>query len=379
MTVQDVIIVGAGLAGLVCAQRLQHAGYQVCLLEKSRGLGGRLATRRINGVPLDHGARYLSNHGDRLQQLMAKWQSQGILAPWQPHSFALNAEGVLQAQPTRQSYFVAPAGMNAIGKQLAQGLTIYRQQRLVGLALTEQKTWQLTAEMATDQSLVEHHARAVVLALPAPQILPILAPLEAIATIQPLRQALATVTYAPIITVMAQYANPQPQGTEPLLCPPTDPWLVEGHPDTPLFWVGQDSSKRSTHEQSEETPLNAEINVVMHSSAAFAHNWFDLPDLQPIGRALLAQASEFIATWLHEPQSWQVHRWRYGLVETPCAEALLTTAQPLPLAACGDWCGSANLDTALESGWAAAEAIHTALGGEALPSFPTGLVNTASD
>jgi renalase len=371
MTVQDVIVVGAGLAGLVCAQRLQEAGHQVCLLEKSRGLGGRLATRRIHGVPLDHGTRYLVNHGDRLQQLIDAWCRQKILTPWQPQTFDLTADGSLQARATRQPYLVAPAGMNVIGKQLAQGLTIHRQQRLLGLALTADKTWQLTVDLAADHPPVEYQARAVVLALPAPQILPILAPLEAIAALQPIRQALATVTYAPVITVMAQYANPMSQASDPLPCAPTDPWMVEGHPDTPFFWVGLDSSKRPATEPSAP-------NVVIHSSAAFARNWFDLPDLQPIGRALLAQASEFVAAWLHDPQTWQVHRWRYGLVETPCAAAVLNTSRPLPLAACGDWCGSANLDTALESGWAAAAAIHTALGGETLPPFPAGLLGAVS-
>ncbi len=371
MAVQEVIVVGAGLAGLVCARRLQQAGHQVCLLEKSRGLGGRLATRRINGVPLDHGTRYLANHGDRLQQLFDQWCDEKILAPWQPQTFVMSAEGELQTGATHQPYLVAPNGMNALGKHLAQGLTIHRQQRLLSLALTEQKTWQLTAELATDQSPVEHQARAVVLALPAPQILPILAPLKAIAAIQQLRQALATVTYAPIITVMAQYTNLEPQATDALPCAPTTPWMVEGHPETPLFWVGLDSSKRSTTESSD-------INVVIHSSAAFARNWFDLPDLQPIGQALLAQASEFIAPWLNAPKAYQVHRWRYGLIETSCAEPLLTTNHPLPLAACGDWCGQANLDTALDSGWAAAEAIHAALGGEALPPFPTGLSDRSS-
>jgi predicted NAD/FAD-dependent oxidoreductase len=59
-----------------------------------------------------------------------------ILTPWQPQTFDLTADGSLQARATRQPYLVAPAGMNVIGKQLAQGLTIHRQQRLLGLALT---------------------------------------------------------------------------------------------------------------------------------------------------------------------------------------------------------------------------------------------------
>lgn len=44
----DVAVIGAGMAGLICAQQLQRAGYSVVMLEKSRGVGGRMATRRVS-------------------------------------------------------------------------------------------------------------------------------------------------------------------------------------------------------------------------------------------------------------------------------------------------------------------------------------------
>ena len=46
----DIAVIGAGIAGLVCAQQLSQAGYSVVVVEKSRGLGGRLATRRLHGI-----------------------------------------------------------------------------------------------------------------------------------------------------------------------------------------------------------------------------------------------------------------------------------------------------------------------------------------
>ncbi|MEM6715058.1 MAG: FAD-dependent oxidoreductase, partial [Cyanobacteria bacterium P01_C01_bin.147] len=205
-----------------------------------------------------------------------------------------------------------------------------------------------------------------VLALPAPQILPILAPLAAIASVQSLLDSLATIVYAPMITVMAHYDSPLAQATDALPCAPTAPWMVAAQPDTSLFWVGLDSSKRPT----------TDTNVVIHSSAAFARHWLDRPDWQRGGEALLAQMGELIANWISQPKSWQVHRWRYALVETPGPEPVLTLPAPLPLAACGDWCGHANLDTALESGWAAAATIHTALGGEPLSAFPASLIES---
>ena len=47
----DVVIVGAGICGLLAANTLSAGGYRVIVLDKGRGLGGRLATRRIDEAP----------------------------------------------------------------------------------------------------------------------------------------------------------------------------------------------------------------------------------------------------------------------------------------------------------------------------------------
>ena len=51
----DVVIVGAGLAGLVCAQDLTRAGVHCRVLEASDGVGGRVRTDRVGGFLLDRG------------------------------------------------------------------------------------------------------------------------------------------------------------------------------------------------------------------------------------------------------------------------------------------------------------------------------------
>ena len=42
----EITIIGAGMAGLACARRLARAGHTPLLLDKGRGIGGRMATRR---------------------------------------------------------------------------------------------------------------------------------------------------------------------------------------------------------------------------------------------------------------------------------------------------------------------------------------------
>ena len=55
-----VAVVGAGLAGLAAARELVADGHEVVVVEKSRGLGGRLAARRAEGAVLDHGSPVIS-------------------------------------------------------------------------------------------------------------------------------------------------------------------------------------------------------------------------------------------------------------------------------------------------------------------------------
>lgn len=363
MTLQDVIVVGAGIAGLVCAQRLQAAGYTVCLLEKSRGLGGRLATRRIEGTPLDHGARFVEPKGEMLQALTQHLVDRDVLTSWQPHTYYLDSTGQLNPDPLAPPYYIAPAGMSAIGKALASGLTVYRQQRAIAIAPSNDHTWRVTTTRTDDGETQHYSARALVLAIPAPQILPLLDPWRAQAAIAPLAQTLAMVEYAPCLTVMAQYP---PQGVDaktPLPCAPDDPWIIEGHSDTPFFGVTLESGKRPA----------PGLNIVLHSSANFAEHWLDTPNLQPAGEALLAQAGKLIAPWLAQPTRWQVHRWRYARVERPCPDPLPQLTNPAPLVACGDWRGDRQIDTALEAGWEAAAVLNDLCNGLSLADFPDGL------
>jgi predicted NAD/FAD-dependent oxidoreductase len=60
----DFAIIGAGMAGLACADALKEAGHNVALFDKGRGPGGRMSTRRmetpLGEVAFDHGAQYFT-------------------------------------------------------------------------------------------------------------------------------------------------------------------------------------------------------------------------------------------------------------------------------------------------------------------------------
>lgn len=59
--VYDYVIIGAGISGLTLARRLLMLKKNVLVVEKSKSVGGRMATRRDEDASYDHGAQYSSS------------------------------------------------------------------------------------------------------------------------------------------------------------------------------------------------------------------------------------------------------------------------------------------------------------------------------
>jgi len=68
----QVVVVGAGIAGLAAAKDLQESGYEVTVLEARDRTGGRIYTDRSLGFPLEKGAAWMHSNqvdGNRLMSL----------------------------------------------------------------------------------------------------------------------------------------------------------------------------------------------------------------------------------------------------------------------------------------------------------------------
>jgi phytoene dehydrogenase-like protein len=66
----DVVIVGAGLAGLTCARELHRRGYDVRVLEAADRVGGRVTSERVDGFTLDRGFQVINPAYPALQDLV---------------------------------------------------------------------------------------------------------------------------------------------------------------------------------------------------------------------------------------------------------------------------------------------------------------------
>lgn len=363
----DVAVIGAGLAGLFCAQQLTQAGYSVVVVEKSRGVGGRVATRRVHGTCADHGLRYLEPKSQLLQQLVQVLWERNLLQVW---TDTYEQSPQQQLKPASKSpRYVVPAGMSAIAKFLSAGLEIRLNQRVKALDPTTSNCWHLILEPTKTDSNVEIQqeliARSVVVAIPAPQALMLLDLAEGeLPTV--FLDNLRSVEFDPCLSVIAGY---------PAFGLPVPDWKAITFIDDPdLGWIGLDSSKRMVVEQSSV--------FVVQSSAEFARRYLEVQDLHPFGQQLLNRVAQMCSLpWLDTPDWIQVHRWRYAFSSRPWHEAYLSTSIPLPLVCCGDWCGGAiqtaqrnsreiecnQVESAMFSGLAAAKQLNSQLQQRSLP------------
>ncbi len=143
MTKTETLIIGAGPCGLALGKKLALEKKDFLIVEKSRGVGGRIATRRIDGDSLDHGAPVLKEY-DELSQLIDT-------------SKAIRSGGNIYI----------PGGMTGPFKNLAASLPIQKEVKIVKLERTSH--WLATS----DQGLV-FEADNVVLTAPLPQALELL-------------------------------------------------------------------------------------------------------------------------------------------------------------------------------------------------------------
>ncbi|MBF2014531.1 MAG: FAD-dependent oxidoreductase [Rivularia sp. T60_A2020_040] len=343
----NVAVIGAGIAGLVCAQQLTQAGYSVRVIDKSRGVGGRVATRRLFEAKADHGACYLKPKGEVLQGLVNLLVEKGELEVWTNtvHEIEANSSSIIPKIPSSLPY-IAPSGMNAIAKFLTPGLEIIHNQRINSITFNSENQWFLTSE--TNK---EFTASSLVIAIPAPQAVMLLETFAEFLN-NSFFDELFSVEFYPAITVMAGYSNSLQQPE----------WKAITFKDNSILgWIGLDSSKRKNPTQP---------HFVIHSSADFAQHYFESADLQQVGQQILENAASTLnLQWLKNPQWMQVHRWRYAFPKTPIKQSYLAAETPSPLVCCGDWCGGNLIESAMLSGIAAAEYINSQLEQRELPGI----------
>ena len=109
----EIVIVGAGLAGLAAGQLLREAGHNALILDKGHRVGGRISTRRADGFLFNHGAQFVTARSAAFSAVCARAVQAGQLAKW--------------PLAGREEAFSGTPDMRGLAEFMAEGLTIRQQ------------------------------------------------------------------------------------------------------------------------------------------------------------------------------------------------------------------------------------------------------------
>ena len=311
------------MAGLNAARVLHDAGWQTTVLDKGRGVGGRLATRRIEDGVYDHGAQFITVRSPRFSSLIAGLQDEGVIYEWCRGIGTPEQPIVNDGHPR----FQGTGGMNAIAKHLARGIDVRTRHRVVRLKQTGQ-TW--AAVLESGQTLSSEH---LIVTTPIPQALDLL-DLGGTELPDHTRIELDSLKYHPCIALLAGLDQAS------LLPHPGALRFEQG----PLSFICDNRLKGISPEATALT---------IHASADFSREHWNVDD-RTIVDFLLEQAKP----WLPEsPRTALLHRWRFSMPVEPHPQPFLRIDGPAPLLFAGDVFQGPRVEGAALSGMAAAESL----------------------
>jgi renalase len=318
------VVVGAGISGLLAAKTLNEQGWTVTVLEKSHGVGGRMATRRVGEGTFDHGAQFFTVRGERFANLVEGWLRAGVATEW-TRGFA-DAEG----QPNEDGHprYRGSEGMTSIPNHIAQGLDVRTRERVVRVDDGDDG-WEIECE-----SGLRIAGDALVLAAPVPQALDLTSS-GSYTLPDGARRRLEAVSYEPCLALMILLDGstrvPEPGGMQ-----------IKSEP---LDWIGD-----NRHKGISEAPA-----VTVHAGPAWSRSHFEDDDTE-ITRSMISLAGDRLGTDLASAViETSLTRWRYSWVTSPYPEPCLAASDNPPLLFCGDAFGQPKVEGAALSGLAAAD------------------------
>jgi predicted NAD/FAD-dependent oxidoreductase len=325
-----VAVIGAGIAGATCARALSLAGLDVHVVDKARGAGGRLATRRLEWqdpagrrriTAFDHGAPAFTATND-FRRFLAAALAPVNLVEWSP-TLAVGSRPLDDVGPLNVPCPDMPSLCRGLLRDVAATWSF-----AVDRLLQSPRGWQLEAAGSTLPGFFD----AVVLALPPAQAAPLMAPYR-----PDWAQHASLVQMQPCWTLM---------GVSRRLAV-DQRWDVARPAQGPLDWIVRNDARPGRESVADEA------HWVLHARADWSRQHLEEPSA-----LVQARMEAALQDWLGEAIEWQhavVHRWRY-------ARPLPSTAVPARqcwwdvaggLGVCGDWLGCAGVEVA----WLSAQAL----------------------
>jgi renalase len=318
------IVVGAGISGLLAASALQREGWDVTVLDKGRGVGGRMATRRVGEGTFDHGAQFFTVRGERFAGLVEGWLGAGVATEW-TRGFA---DAYYRPNEDGHPRYRGAEGMTSIPQYISHGLDVRTGERALRVDDGDD-CWEVVCE-----SGLRVAGDALVLGAPVPQALDLTSS-GSYTLPDGARRQLEAVSYDPCVALMVLLEGPtgvpEPGGMQ-----------IKGEP---LDWIGDNKRKGIS-----EAPC-----ITVHAGPDWSRSHFEDGESEVVDSMISLAGDRLGADLAPAVVETSLARWRYSWVTNPHPEPCLVASETPPLLFCGDAFGQPKVEGAALSGLAAAD------------------------
>ncbi len=313
-----IAIIGAGIAGLSAATVLTSRGKEVRIFEKSRGVGGRMATRYADTWEFDHGAQFFTVQDEAFKSAIEAAKDAGVVASWAAHGLYLDENGI--SEDRGRPRFVGTPRMNSLPKFWADELDISLTRRVA--KIVKGANWDLHFEDGT----IETGFNAVISTLPAAQAKAILPKRST------LSERIDDLQMQACFSLMIGFGHPLDLG-----------WDTLRVKDLPIDWISNNSSKPGRQKN---------VGALLINSEAHWSELYKDADREWVKQTMVDIASFVIDISLHDAPHQVLHRWLYA---SNRYDTDIKYMSDDGIILCGDWCEGGRVQGAFLSGRAAAE------------------------
>ena len=312
-----VAVIGAGLSGLVVARKLAPLA-DVTLYEKSRGLGGRMATRYAEQFEFDHGAQFFTARTRQFRAFIQPLIDSGVVGEWRADFARYDRTKRVALRPWRDGTprYVGVPRMNSVGKALSAGLAICLGTTVTGVE-RRGGGWHVWHDDGAESGPFDW----LVLACPSAQTAALTSDYPALTSFCEKRRMQAC------FALLLGFADRVDLD-----------WHVAEIRNADIRLIAVNSSKPGR---------SRPFTLVIHSSNSWADAHID-GHADAVTRHLLDEASAITGKGLQRAEFRQLHLWRYANIsELPGSPYYLD--EDNRLAACGDWCVRGSVEAAFTS------------------------------
>ena len=312
-----IAIIGTGISGLTCAHYLKELA-DITLFEKSRGVGGRISTRRADPFCFDHGAQYFTAQSKEFKTFIKPLLKQEIIVPWHSRFVAFQKYNVAKRLSTSidDKYYIGVPSMSSIGKYLVDGLDIRLSTHISNVDLNRNR-WTLTTKSGERHDGFDW----VIVTAPAPQTI------ELMPSVFKFYDELDDYEMTSCVSLMLGFEKPLNLSFD---CAKIT--------DSDIEWISVNSNKPGR---------NDHYSLLVQAST----HWVD-QHLNDGREAILKHLSKETSLTIEKDLSKAVHKdihiWRFSRGYNQQKSHILVDKKS-KLAACGDWCVGSDVESAFTS------------------------------